>query len=57
MTDMDKVSFDTVSKPSKDTITLTFRVYGDLYRDGSRTKKEVKYDVNVVINVVKEDIT
>lgn len=57
MTDMDKVSFDTVSKPSKDTITLTFRVYGDLYRDGSRTKKEVKYDVNVVISVVKEDIT
>ena len=57
MTDMDKVSFDTVSKPSKDTITLTFRVYGDLYRDGSRTKKEVYYDVNVVISVVKEDIT
>lgn len=57
MTDMDKVSFDTVSKPSKDTIPLTFRVYGDLYRDGSRTKKEVYYDVNVVISVVKEDIT
>ena len=57
MTDMDKVSFETVSKPSKDTITLTFRVYGDLYRDGSRTKKEVYYDVNVVISVVKEDIT
>lgn len=57
MTDMDKVSFDSVSKPSKDTITLTFRVYGDLYRDGSRTKKEVYYDVNVVISVVKEDIT
>ena len=57
MTDMDKVSFDTVSKPSKDTVTLTFRVYGDLYKDGSRTKKEVKYDVNVVISVVKEDIT
>ena len=57
MTDMDKVSFDTVSKPSKDTVSLTFRVYGDLYKDGSRTKKEVKYDVNVVISVVKEDIT
>lgn len=57
MTDMDKVSFETVSKPSKDTIPLTFRVYGDLYKDGSRTKKEVKYDVNVVISVVKEDIT
>ena len=57
MTDMDKVSFDSVSKPSKDTVSLTFRVYGDLYKDGSRTKKEVKYDVNVVISVVKEDIT
>ena len=27
MTDMDKVSFDSVSKPSKDTVSLTFRVY------------------------------
>lgn len=57
MTDMDKVSFDTVSKPSKDTITLTFKVYGDLYKNGSSRKTEVKYDVNVVISVVKEDIT
>ena len=57
MTDMDKVSFDTVSKPSKDTVTLTFKVYGDLYKNGSSSKKEVKYDVNVVISVVKEDIT
>lgn len=57
MTDMDKVSFDSVSKPSKDTITLTFRVYGDLYKNGSSKKTEVKYDVNVVISVVKEDIT
>ena len=57
MTDMDKVSFDSVSKPSKDTVTLTFKVYGDLYKNGSSRKTEVKYDVNVVINVVKEDIT
>ena len=57
MTDMDKVSFDSVSKPSKDTVTLTFKVYGDLYKNGSSKKTEVKYDVNVVINVVKEDIT
>lgn len=57
MTDMDKVSFDAVSKPTKDTITLTFRVYGDLYKNGSSKKTEVKYDVNVVISVVKEDIT
>lgn len=57
MTDMDKVSFDSVSKPTKDTVTLTFKVYGDLYKNGSRSKKEVKYDVNVVISVVKEDIT
>ena len=57
MTDMDKVSFDSVSKPSRDTVTLTFKVYGDLYKNGSSKKTEVKYDVNVVINVVKEDIT
>lgn len=57
MTDMDKVSFDSVSKPSRDTVTLTFKVYGDLYKNGSSSKKEVKYDVNVVISVVKEDIT
>ena len=57
MTDMDKVSFDSVSKPSKDTVSLTFKVYGDLYKNGSSKKTEVKYDVNVVISVVKEDIT
>ena len=57
MTDMDKVSFDSVSKPTKDTVTLTFKVYGDLYKNGSSRKTEVKYDVNVVISVVKEDIT
>ena len=57
MTDMDKVSFDSVSKPSKGTVTLTFKVYGDLYKNGSSKKTEVKYDVNVVISVVKEDIT
>ena len=57
MTDMDKVSFDSVSKPSKGTVPLTFKVYGDLYKNGSSKKTEVKYDVNVVISVVKEDIT
>ena len=57
MTDMDKVSFDSVSKPSKDTVTLTFRVYGEIEKPNSRKPDEVKYEVNVVINVVKEDIT
>lgn len=57
MTDMDKVSFDSVSKPSKDTVTLTFRVYGEIEKPNSRKPDEVKYDVNVVISVVKEDIT
>ena len=57
MTDMDKVSFDTVSKPSKDTITLTFKVYGEVEKPNSRKPDEVDYSVNVVINVVKEDIT
>ena len=57
MTDMDKVSFDSVSKPSKDTVTLTFRVYGEIEKPNSRKPDEVNYDVNVVISVVKEDIT
>lgn len=57
MTDMDKVSFDSVSKPSKDTVTLTFRVYGEIEKPNSRKPDKVNYDVNVVINVVKEDIT
>lgn len=57
MTDMDKVSFDSVSKPSKGTVTLTFRVYGEIEKPNSRTPDKVNYDVNVVISVVKEDIT
>lgn len=57
MTDMDKVSFDTVSKPSKDTITLTFKVYGEVEKPNSRKADKVDYSVNVVISVVKEDIT
>lgn len=57
MTDMDKVSFDSVSKPSKGTITLTFRVYGEIEKPNSRKPDKVNYDVNVVISVVKEDIT
>lgn len=57
MTDMDKVSFDSVSKPSKDTVTLTFRVYGEIEKPNSREPDKVNYDVNVVISVVKEDIT
>ena len=55
MEDMDKASFDAAAK-AKDTVTLTFKVYGDLYKNGSSKKTEVKYDVNVVISVVKEDI-
>lgn len=57
MTDMDKVSFDSVSKPSKGTVTLTFRVYGEIEKPNSRNPDKVNYDVNVVISVVKEDIT
>lgn len=57
MTDMDKVSFDSVSKPSKDTVSLTFRVYGEIEKPNSRKPDKVNYDVNVVVSVVKEDIT
>jgi hypothetical protein len=55
MEDMDKASFDAVAK-AKDTVTMTFRVYGDLYKNGASKATEVKYDVDVVISVVKEDI-
>ena len=56
-TDMDKMTFEAVAKPTKDTVTLTFRVYGEIEKPNSRTPDKVNYDVNVVINVVKEDIT
>lgn len=56
-TDMDKMTFEAVAKPSKDTVTLTFRVYGEIEKPNSRKPDKVNYDVNVVISVVKEDIT
>lgn len=56
-TDMDKMTFEAVAKPSKDTVTLTFRVYGEIEKPNSRKPDKVDYYVNVVISVVKEDIT
>lgn len=57
-TDMDKMTFEAVAKPTKDTVTLTFKVQGHVYKNGSSRKTDLKpYTVNVVINVVKEDIT
>lgn len=56
-TDMDKMTFEAVAKSTKDTVTLTFRVYGEIEKPNSRKPDKVNYDVNVVINVVKEDIT
>lgn len=56
-TDMDKMTFEAVAKPTKDTVTLTFRVYGEIEKPNSRKPDKVNYDVNVVISVVKEDIT
>ena len=56
-TDMDKMTFEAVAKPTKDTVTLTFRVYGEIEKPNSREPDKVNYDVNVVISVVKEDIT
>ena len=56
-TDMDKMTFEAVAKPSKDTVSLTFRVYGEIEKPNSRKPDKVNYDVNVVISVVKEDIT
>ena len=56
-TDMDKMTFEAVAKPSKDTVTLTFRVYGEIEKPNSRKPDKVDYYVNVVIYVVKEDIT
>lgn len=57
-TDMDKMTFEAVAKPTKDTVTLTFKVQGYVYKNGSSNKNDLKpYTVSVVINVVKEDIT
>lgn len=57
-TDMDKMTFEAVAKPTKDTVTLTFKVQGYVYKNGSSKKNDLKpYTVSVVINVVKEDIT
>lgn len=56
-TDMHKMTFEAVAKPTKDTVTLTFRVYGEIEKPNSRKPDKVNYDVNVVISVVKEDIT
>ena len=57
-TDMDKMTFEAVAKPTKDTVTLPFKVQGDVYKNGSSNKNDLKpYTVSVVINVVKEDIT
>lgn len=56
-TDMDKMTFEAVAKPTKDTVTLTFRVYGEIEKPNSRKPDKVDYYVNVVISVVKEDIT
>ena len=57
-TDMDKMTFEAVAKPTKDTVTLTFKVQGYVYKNGSSRKTTLDpYTVSVVINVVKEDIT
>lgn len=54
--DLDKVTFESVAK-AKDTITISFTAYGKLYKDGASRGKDVDYSGNVVISVVKEDIT
>lgn len=57
-TDMDKMTFEAVAKPTKDTVTLTFKVQGYVYKNGSSKKTTLNpYTVSVVISVVKEDIT
>ena len=56
-TDMDKMTFEAVSKPSKDTVTLRFTVVGKKYTRSSDKGTKVSYPVDVVISVVKEDIT
>ena len=54
--DLDKVTFESVAK-AKDTITISFTAYGKLYKDSASKGKDVDYSGNVVISVVKEDIT
>ena len=55
-TDMDKMTFEAVSKPSKDTVTLRFTVVGKQYSSERDKGSKVSYPVDVVISVVKEDI-
>lgn len=56
-TDMDKMTFEAVSKPSKDTVTLRFTVVGKKYTRSNDKGTKVFYPVDVVISVVKEDLT
>ena len=55
-TDMDKMTFEAVAKPSKDTVTLRFTVVGKQYSSERDKGSKVSYPVDVVISVVKEDI-
>ena len=56
-TDMDKMTFEAVSKPSSDTVTIRFTVVGKQYSSSSDKGSKVSYPVDVVISVVKEDIS
>lgn len=55
-TDMDKMTFEAVAKPNKDTVTLRFTVVGKQYSSERDKGSKVSYPVDVVISVVKEDI-
>lgn len=53
-TDMDKMSFTAASK-AKDTVTIPVTLVGTKYTSAKKST-DVKYEINVVISVVKEDI-
>ena len=55
--DLDRMTFEAASKPTRDTVTLRFSLVCKKYSSASDKGSTVTYPVNVVISIVKEDIT
>lgn len=55
--DLDRMTFESASKPTRDTVTLRFSLVCKKYSSASDKGSTVTYPVNVVISIVKEDIT
>ena len=55
--DLDRMTFEAASKPTRDTVTLRFSLVCKKYSSASDKGSTVTYPINVVISIVKEDIT